>query len=60
MRNYHHGFYRFGTYFDDRLKILTYRQNSTITFLFTNFPMKIKVSQAQITEQIFQVVSNKR
>ena len=39
-------FFRFGTHFDDRPKILTYRQVSPNIFLLTNCPMKITVSQA--------------
>ena len=39
-------FSRFGTHFDDRPQILTYRQISPNSFLLTNCPMKITVSQA--------------
>ena len=41
-------FFLFGTHFDDRPKILTYRQISPNIFLLTNCPMKITVSQADM------------
>ena len=45
---------RFGTHFDDRPKILTYRQISPNIILHTNYPMKIKVSQARSNWFVFK------
>ena len=52
-------FSRFGTHFDDMPKMFTYRQISQNVFLLTNFFTKIKVSQAQSTAQIFQILDSK-
>ena len=45
-------FSRLGTHFDDRPKILTYRQISPNNFLLTNCPVKITDSQAVSQEDL--------
>ena len=51
---YSRSFSRFGTSFDDRPIILTCRQIFPNIVLLTNFPVKIKVSQAQNNWIVFK------